>query len=86
MPAAIPSLSLMFAEALSRGKRPGVLKMMVGLRGRVRRGDLRDPGAECAEVETMAHWLEREHWKRADLFTARSLWSFRPGVAFRERD
>jgi len=86
MPAFVLSPISTFAEALSRCKSLGLRKMMVGLSGRVRRDGLRETGAKCAEVETMAHWLEREQWKRGDLFTARSLWSFRPGVASRERD
>lgn len=85
MPAFVLSPISTFAEALLRCKSLGLQKVMVGFGGKVRRDGLRDTGAECAEVETMAHWLEREHWKRGDLFTARSLRSFRPGVASRER-
>lgn len=86
MPAFVLSPISTFAEALSRCKSPSLRKMAAALSGRVRRDGLRGSGAESAEVETMAHWLEREHWKRGDLYTARSLWSFRPGLDSRETD
>ncbi len=86
MPAFVLSPLTTFAEALSRCKSLGVLKRRVALSGSVRGDGLRDVGAQRAEVETMAHWLEREHRKRGDLFTARSLWIFRPGAASRARD
>jgi hypothetical protein len=86
MTALVPRSSLMFAEASLRSKRQGVPKLMFGLVRRVRLGGLRDIGATSAEGERMARWLEREHWKRGDLCTARSLWNYRPRSAFRERD
>ena len=86
MPAFVLRPISTFAEALSRFKSLGLRKMIVGLSARDGRDVLPDPDAEYVEVETMARWLEREHWKRGDLFAARSLWSVRPGVAARERD
>ena len=86
MTALVPSSSLMFAEALSRSKRQGVLKLMFDLVLRIRLGGLRDIGAKSTEGERMGRWLEREHWRRGDLCAARSLWNFQPGSAFHERD
>ena len=86
MPAFVLNPISTFAEALSRCKSPSLRTMIVAFGGSFRRNDPGDPGAEFVEVETMAYWLERERWKRGDLFTARSLWSFQPGAASRERD
>ena len=86
MPAFVLGPISTFAEALSRCKRLGLRKMLVGSSssGNVRCDGSLNRGVECAEIKTMAHWLGREHWKRGDLFTARSLWNFCPS-GFGER-
>lgn len=86
MTALLPPRSIMLTEALPRSKGQGVLMLMLGSVRSVRLGRARDIGATSTERERMARWLQRERWKRSDPWTARSLWHFPDGSAFRERD